>query len=269
MRPTVSHMRSRIFLLPFTALVFAFGALLLVTEDVKIELVLHAHWAAWVQAIGTLLALLIAIWIPNHIHTKDIRTRIEREDRDIENQRKRILSALYIEIFGFAARCARDTDTWHKEAMLEDRRGKGDRSVGKRRSLRDMLKFEPNIPVAYPTLAGNLGILEPDVQAAISEFYYRLEAVARDVRRFSRDTNLDGELGGADARHLAQVLFDTCEPAQKALNGLRQSLEGFLSLDEKMNQTYENIFLEPVNLGSTIDEVLEQVLKNGKSIKPS
>lgn len=57
----------------FASVGFAGGALLLVTQDWTVSL--DGNVAAWVQAIGTLIALCIAIAVPWHIHSREAAAR--------------------------------------------------------------------------------------------------------------------------------------------------------------------------------------------------
>lgn len=57
----------------FTALVILFATLLVVTQETKIQF--DGALAAWVQAIGTIVALIIAIWVPLSLHEKRAKER--------------------------------------------------------------------------------------------------------------------------------------------------------------------------------------------------
>lgn len=212
----------------------------------------QSFWAA-VQAIGSIVAIFVAIGINMYSHYRDDKVR-RQENRD---HVQRIISGLYVEVFARAARCARDAHTWRNEVLLEKKRGSGEK-VGKRRIVKELLKFEPSAPVVYPALAESHGMLEPEVQARLSEFYYRLEAVNRDIQRFTL-RKLESEIEPADTIHLARCFYDACVSADDAITELRKALDSHVGLDQRLNITYDAFYKEPTPLGDSIDEVLAQV----------
>ena len=210
--------------------------------------------AAYVQAYGSVGAILVAIVIGWFSHSRDKKIR----RREARQHTQRVLSALYVEVFGRAARCARDASTWKTEVEHErvrhEARGRG--GTPDRRKIIDLLKFEPSPPVVYPALAESHGLLEPDAQAALSEFYYRLEAVTRDVRRFALK-EWSVEMEPIEVQHFAQVLHGVvCAPAQEAIKQLRAGLDDHADLDRKLNASWSKMFMDDPPLGDTIDAVL-------------
>ncbi len=210
--------------------------------------------AAWVQAIGSIAAILVAIGVGWYSHRRDEKNR----DLAERQHRQRVLSGLYVEVFLRAARCARDANTWRLEVRYENERHRGIPGFEQRRIIKNLLKFEPSPPVVYPALAESHGLLDPDAQAALSEFYYRLEAVTRDVRRFALK-KWDADMEPDDTVHFAQVLHGVvCAPAQEAIKQLRAGLDDHAGLDRKLNESCRNMFMDPSPLGDTIDAVLAQ-----------
>lgn len=223
---------------------------------------------AWVQALGTVIALAIAIYVPFNVHRRETLDRNEREIQEVEKRRQLLLSALYVEVFAFAIRSARDAETWGRQAVIEANRAGGNKGV-RTRDVRDLLKFEPITPVVYPAAALNYGLLEPEAQATLNEFYYRVDAIARDIHRFALNRDANVPIPGVDVNHLALLFYDSCETAQKVLAALRNSMDNYASLDEKMTNSYRRSFVDPSPLGSNIDDVLYNVLKNRKVDRPS
>jgi len=212
-------------------------------------------WAAWVQAVGTILAVFAAISINVYSHYRD-KKNLKKE---AQQRYQRILSGLYVEIFAHAARCARDAFTWLNEDNLENNRAKGE-TTQPRRTIKNLQKFTPSHPVVYPALAENHGLLDPAAQAALSEFYFRIQLIIQDVQRFSSQPH-HTEMQPDDTKHFANTLFNACKPAKEAIAQLRSKLNSYSDLDIKLNESYSDIFNEPTPMGKTIDEVLSTILK--------
>ncbi|HAD87411.1 MAG TPA: hypothetical protein DCG48_08620 [Rhodospirillaceae bacterium] len=171
------------------------------------------------------------------------------------------MSALYVEVFRNAVRCARDAHTWVNEWELDKARKEGAK-VRDRRTIQNFMKFAPSTPVVYQALAESHGLLAPNVQAALSEFYFRLELVSFDVSRFSQ-SKWDELMDPSNTEHFARTLYNACVPGREAINELRQGLEGYADLDLKLNLTCMDIFEWPTPLGKTFDEVLDASIKFG------
>ena len=154
-----------------------------------------------------------------------------------------------------------------RSRRYERKRSKGIPNVRPRRKIINLLKFEPSPPVVYPALAESHGLLDPDAQAALSEFYYRLEAVTRDIQRFSlREWDADMEAG--DVEHFAHVLHGTCAPAKEAIKQLRAGLDDYADLDRKLNASCYKMFMDPPQLGDTIDAALARFTNEPPTINP-
>ena len=92
-------MSNRNLLIAFSGLVFAFGALLLVTQEITI--VLDGAWAAWVQAIGSVAAILVAIWIAHREHRRATDLFINQQaaqDREERRKARSLAIALFPEL---------------------------------------------------------------------------------------------------------------------------------------------------------------------------
>jgi len=186
-----------------------------------------------------------------------------RSGKADKRRQQRILSGLYVEVFTRAVRCARDAYTWTDEVRNEANRLTAAKGTPRQRIVLEVLKFEPSAPTVYPALAESHGALEPDTQAALSEFYYRLETVARDVHRFE-SMDWHKKLSTNDKKHFADVLYGTCAPAREAINQLRRELVSHADLDKKLNESFKSFFTDPKPLGTDIDEALDAVISRGR-----
>ena len=131
---------------------------------------------------------------------------------------KGIVTALYFEIADRSARCTNDfLEPWQRfrhglspaDAMTADRVG----------------KFRPTEPVVYPQLIAKLALVRPDAVAAVQRFYFRLDALRREIDSFTSDFD-PGEVPTGKSRHrvtlVARRFEETVRPALLALETLNE-----------------------------------------------
>lgn len=176
-----------------------------------------------------------------------------------EEQNGRLLRALFVEVSARAVRCARDCNTWRVEADLERKVGPEGRQW---RGMIEVMKFAPSPLVVYPSLGGLHGALPSDVEVALSDFHYRMDAIHRDFDRFGRK-NCDDVFKGEGVFHLAGVFWDACESAKKALDALSPNIDGVGNLRDNLNQNYERMLKEPGKGSTTTWSTIEEAL-NGE-----
>ena len=92
-------------------------------------------------------------------------------------RRKQELAALkasiYAEICDRAARCVNDYIKPWRDLKIKD---------AKTSQLREIEKFSPADPVVFPAVAAKLGLLEPKVLFAVTQFYFRLAALSQAIQ---------------------------------------------------------------------------------------
>lgn len=228
-----------------------FAAEIVHSDEQLLDILISPEVAAWVQAFGTIAAVIAAIFISKQTHKREKEHRREEAKQREQN----ILNALYVEVFRNAARCARDAYTWM---------GEWEKNAPEieRRNIVNLMKFRPSTPVVYCAIANRQGILSPDIQAALSEFYFRLELIRFDVDRFSKKSP-DDKMNPGDTHHFAQTLVFACRPGLEALKRLRVGLDKPENLDAKLNSACLDMFRSPSPLGTTIDEVMSVVIADG------
>ena len=176
--------------------------------------------------------------------------------KEKEEKKGSMLRALYVEVSARAVRCARDCNTWRVEV---DKENKEKEQRSDRRMIIELMKFAPSPLVVYPSLGEAHGTLPPDIEAALSDFHYRLDALHRDFDRFSR-RDLNGQMEGCDVFHLAGVFYDACKSAKKALDCLALSIDDVDDLRKYLNVSYELILKEPGRPPEETWETIEDAL---------
>lgn len=164
--------------------------------------------AAWVGAgaliVGVLVAECLAWW---------------REWRRQSNERHNIRRSLYHEVADRVGRCLNDyIDPWaryHNWTLPQ----------GEPMPIRRLLKFRPVEPVMYPNLAARLGLLSDEILAPVTHFFFRLDAIRRDIDHWGLMQDLDTDLAAkGDTRLIARRFGDALGSGLKALEAL--SYEG-------------------------------------------
>jgi len=97
----------------------------------------------------------------------------KRRDAEINQEKKaHIILALYAELYLRAARAVRDCATW-----------RGYIETSEKIDLSRFRKFRPDEPFVYQSLGSDIGMLPIDIVSHLNEFYFRLDAVRRDVEK--------------------------------------------------------------------------------------
>lgn len=182
--------------------------------------------------------------------------------KEKKEKKGRMLRALYVEVSARAVRCARDCNTWRVEV---DKENKEKEQRSDRRTIIELMKFAPSPLVVYPSLGEAHGTLPPDIEAALSDFHYRLDALHRDFDRFSR-RDLNGQMESSDVFHLAGVFWDACVSAKKALDRLALSIKALSIKDvdrlrNELNGVYRRMLDEPGKGSQKMWPTIEDALK--------
>lgn len=167
-----------------------------------------AHPAAW-AAIGTISGTLIgafgALYVGRHLE----RQRSEKEKRTIA-------ASLHAELADRAARCANDYVAPWRDIHQS-------KPPTKALDPDWVEKFRPVEPVVYPRVADKLGILPVDALFSVVQFYFRLDAVRREIDSIVRDFSPGADIQKLDYPRLRRValrLHEALAPALKALERL-------------------------------------------------
>lgn len=106
----------------------------------------------------------------------------KQENERLDDERKGLARALYIETYNRLSRTAHDTITWH--ALFEEEVGNPGRVHVSR-----FRKFRPTDPWTFASSADRVAaLLSPNVAASAAMFFFRLDAIRRDV---DKDPELD------------------------------------------------------------------------------
>jgi hypothetical protein len=161
--------------------------------------------------------------------------------------------ALYIEVADRAARCLNDhIEPWSRYAKHRSTpTGAMDVSrVG---------KFRPTDPIIYQSLAGRLGIMKPEVLAPTVQFYFRLDALRREIDTVTKDFSAGTNLMAKNQNRvqlIAQRFHETLRPALRALEVL--NIEGSDEFDAEAAAAYQHV----ANSVSTLRDGLEHHASN-------
>jgi hypothetical protein len=188
--------------------------------------------AAWVQAIGSVVAIGAAVWIAAHQHD----SQVHRERAELENMKK----ALFHELANRVGRCCFDFEhPWHQHLEVLDAM-----------KVFRLRKFVPEPPVIYPAVAPKIGTLEDDEAQAVIAFYIALAAWRRDIENNADEFQQQGneDVDEVRIRHLALRLRETLEPGHRALNTLsryvpdakRIEIEALKDADKRWRQLHPN-----------------------------
>jgi hypothetical protein len=201
------------------------------------------QWAAWVQAIGSILAIVTAFLIAGHQH----RVQLRRERSELTTMKK----ALFLELAKTAGRCCFDfEDPWG--GYLQN-----PASMGEFR----MRKFIPEPPVIYLAVAPRIGQLSDDAAQNIVAFYIARAAWARDLENVA-DALERGNADSGTVGNLAKRLRQSLEPAQRALESLAPDVAGADEIDRNAMKDADKEFasVHP-NAGKTFRERIALALQ--------
>jgi hypothetical protein len=158
---------------------------------------------------------------------------LDRGRRRIEA--KEVSDSLYNEIADRSARCL--NDYIHPLSGFE----KGERQAEDMRTSR-LTKFRPVDPVVYPAVAGKLGLINTEALFPIIQFYFRLDAVRREIDYIVEDFDHDIDLAATDAARMQRVVGrfqETCGAALEALEKL--NVESAHQIDAAASHAYGHL----------------------------
>jgi hypothetical protein len=195
-------------------------------------------WSIVGTLLGTTLGALGTFWIA---------TRLDRRHR--ESEARDIAVSLCAEIADRSARCLSDyLVPWcefHKQKVKHKQADKA--WVG---------KFRPVDPVVYPSVAAKLGLLRPEALFPVVQFYFRLDALRREIDNLTADFGPDQNLTTAAMPRLKLItarLRGSFEPALAALEKL--GVENAAQIEHEAAQAY----LHVRNTGDSLREALRKV----------
>ena len=175
-------------------------------------------WTLAGAVIGGILGFSTSFWLDR------IRRRTELHD---------IKASLYAEVADRAARCLSDyivpwqaiENETSTKVMISD----------------EIAKYRPADPVVYTSVAGKLGLLEPQIMFALNHFYFRLQALTREIDTFSSQprTALNDLHSRKRLKIIPARLRSTFEPALRALE--RLNVPNFERFDQEAISEYQHI----------------------------
>jgi hypothetical protein len=148
------------------------------------------------------------------------------------NEARDISQSLYCEIADRVGRSLNDyLKPWRaigksKDAITIDRVG----------------KFRPVNPVVYPGVAGKLGLLPPEILFPIIQFYFRLDAVRREIDDLIRDYEPTDDLKKVAPQRLEFVTLRFKENIAAGLRALEAlNIEQASNVDRTAADTYPHV----------------------------
>jgi hypothetical protein len=163
-------------------------------------------------------------------------------------------ASLYAEIADRSGRCINDyLEPWRNFSVTAANNLNSER-VG---------KFRPTDPVVFPSIAGKMGLLEPEVLLAVTQFYFRLDAVRQAIESlqgFCEKRETPGGLpvveSGDHARaELIAIRFRSCfDPALRALERLEPSRAS--EFDLEVTRVYPHLRASNLTLRSALRKYL-------------
>ncbi|WP_146207740.1 hypothetical protein [Bradyrhizobium sp. SUTN9-2] len=179
-----------------------------------------AHTSDWLGfsgnvvggVIGGVMTLIAAVVAWRGIEHQ-VQTQIKLASDQIEQDRAALKAGLYAEISDRAARCVNDYVNpwrdWPKSRMLTP----------------EIRKFAPTENVVLPGVAGKLGLLDASTLPAVTQFYFRLAALAQaiDFVASEKERRTNATLDLYHDEHVTMIrarLFSCFDPAMRALDGL-------------------------------------------------
>lgn len=216
----------------------------------------NANTPAWVQAIGSVLAILVAVWIPAHQRSTSLHDAETDRARQEKERLKRLTTALRAEIN--AALLAADR---HQSAI-----NPGLQRIDEARARGATINNDPIQPgsmavtdaIIYRQIASELGRLPPDLITSVVLFY----TLALDYARY------------ADAASTAEQAYRTLQsvaPRLKMYGALliktmeKFQASGFM-VDADIRPTQSEVRQLAANVGYPLEEIARE---RGLEINPT
>lgn len=186
--------------------------------------------SVWVTALATIIAALLSGWAGASFNN---RKNIKRERQNRKQEKEDVTTALYQELADRVARCLNDYLSPWKGYYVGD-------SITPMQVHR-LQKFRPADLVVYPQLAGKLGLVDTQALGRLIHFYFRLDAIRRDIDRWNAaDRDLD--LYAAGHTKLMGLRFaESLKPALEALEALGSKLPDHEKIDDQVSAGYSQI----------------------------
>jgi hypothetical protein len=201
-------------LLAVTILLFLVNAIVFLVGITAIVVLLSdkgihpALWSAAITIVSVILGSSGTLFVQRYM------ARVNRETEAHD-----VAASLHAEISDRAARCLNDyLNPWKSYA---DQAFK----LKKARDRANINKFRPMSPVAYPAVASKLGLLSPDALFCVTQFYFRLGVVQREIDDLLNDKNAFAETDLVKVKKRCAVvtgrLREALGPALLALDNLK------------------------------------------------
>jgi hypothetical protein len=186
-----------------------------------------AHPAAW-GLVGAIIGALLSAGVGRWTAKDLFRRQHEKEARDLA-------ISIHAELADRAARCVSDyIHPWKEVKAMVGRTNKGTSSW--------VAKFRPADPVVYPSVAGKIGLLPAEAIFPVLQFYFRLDALRREIDGLTADFEPNQEIYRTHAfriKLVADRLHSCIEPALKALEQLK--VDTGEAVEREAAMTYQHL----------------------------
>src|SRR5205823_2856241 len=102
-------------------------------------------------------------------------------------------------------------------------------------------KFRPVEPVVYRAVASKLGLLPPTTVFWVLQFYYRLDAIDREIGDIKQDFKHDIDVGTERTGLVAQRFRESLMPALEALERLSARVRNSAEIDRQVALVYPHV----------------------------
>ncbi len=208
-------------------------------------------WTTLFHVLITVVFTLVGAWFGNRLGH---RSTMQLEETRRAQELRELLGALYAEVADRAARCLNDyIDPWQHF---------GDRNhpPAEIMSVARVGKFRPHDPVIYPQVAARIGQVGAGALPAVIQFYFRLDAIRREIDNlladFSADTNLRTSGHYARAELVSRRFHEALGPALVALE--RLPIENSEAFDAAAVSSYQQIETTGVSLRAGLEQYRQQ-----------
>jgi hypothetical protein len=229
------------FLMAGNAILFGINALLFAAGVTAIASWLSAtggaHQAFW-TLMGTIVGSASAFFITRHV------AAFNRQ-----NEANDIATSLHAEIADRAARCLNDfIAPWRTfREPAEDTKLRPRSWIG---------KFRPVDPIVYPSIGAKLGLLKPEAVFPVVQFYFRLDALRRELDLLLEDEDYGAEGKFAKTRGRLRLIAtrfqSTLGPALLALEKL--NVPNAARIEEEARNAYHYARYEDRTLRAQLAE---------------
>lgn len=230
--------------------VLVFGAVWIVVNFDRVVPSNSSEWAAWVQAIGSIAAIGIAIGVPYYQHSAVEHSKADDQARSIKDQRGRIVAAVRQEIVTSDEILQARVEAARSTLNVINLRERAGRPVTG--PAMPASSFRITEAVIYRAAAAELGILPKPLLGAIIDYYSRVNEIER--------------LAGlqTDARNFLKSALELIPRIRCTGAILRMELDKYeasgciIETEEEFQIDQQAIFKAAVDVGYPLEEVAKQ-----------